>query len=94
MSADSATAVEQFAFSLSDLKASINVPQREPTLHTVFDKNAKCLDRVSKVTPRWIIRISIRQRQVFQYFVNLVIHRACEFGMWSNANYRVQFQLL
>jgi len=44
-SADSATAVDCFAFSLSDLKATIDAPQREPTLHTVFRESAQGLDR-------------------------------------------------
>ena len=58
---DSATTVKYFAFSLSDLKTSIDAPRRELTLHTTFGKNAKGLDRLSEVTPRWIIELSTRQ---------------------------------
>ena len=44
-SADSATAVKCSACSLSGQKASIDAPQRESTLHTVFRESAKGLDR-------------------------------------------------
>ncbi len=58
VSANSAKTVKHFAFLFSDLKTSIDAPRREVTLHTVFGKNAKGLDRLSEVTPRWIIELS------------------------------------
>ncbi len=61
VSAYSAKTVKYFAFSFSDLKTSIDAPQREVTLHIVFGKSAKGLDRLSEVTPRWIIELSNSQ---------------------------------
>ena len=56
MSANSAMTVKYFAFSLSDLNTSIDTPQRELILHTTVGENAQGLDRLSEVTPRWIIQ--------------------------------------
>ena len=61
VSANSAKTVKYFAISLSDLKTPIDAPQREVTLHTVFGKSAKGLDRLSEVTPHWTIELSNRQ---------------------------------